>query len=123
MTKILPLIFFPLLASCAQQGLPNTPGNAILSSYRALSRQDSFAYVNTLARDRREVYESIPGALDSLFNHWRGDSVAVTVREVNRHNDTAMVVYDLKVSGRTPKTEDSLIANVYLEGEGWKLGY
>ncbi len=111
------------LSSCVGPKDDDSPAHTIVNSYTALSQQDSVGYLETLAREKREVYEALPAAAHSLLREWKGNRPEITVLSVKRSNGTATVLYDLKVRGRNPEEQDSLLAHTDLEEGGWKLGY
>ncbi len=123
MWKSLVILCAVALTSCAGPEIPDTPGNSVVRAYSAINEQDSLAYMSSLSREKREVYEAIPAALQSMLNEWKGQRADVKVLSVH-HNDTmATIVYNLKVEGGHPAEQDSLLAHAYLEEDGWKLGY
>ncbi len=111
------------LASCAGPEIPDTPENSVVRAYTAMSKQDSLEYMASLAREKREVYEALPGALDRLLNEWKDEQPHVKVLSVQRNDSMATIVYDLKVDGPHPIEQDSLFAHAYREEDGWKYGY
>lgn len=118
---ILPAAF--LFSSCVGPSAQDSPANAIVRSYAALSAQDSASYMETLARDKEEVYEALPEAQHALFDRWKGQRADVKVLSVKQENGVATVLYDLRVTGREPITQDSIVERAYLEDAGWKVGY
>ena len=118
---VIPVTF--ALSSCVGPETQDTPGNAIINSYTALSHQDSLAYLDGLAREKREVYEAIPAAAHLLLGEWSGQRADIKILSVARDNGMATVLYNLRVTGREPLEQDSLIAHAYLEEDGWKYGY
>jgi hypothetical protein len=118
---ILPCSF--LLASCVEPELRDTPANAIVRSFDALNNQDSVGYLETLAREKREVYEALPQAAHSLLEEWKGQHADVKVLSVESENGAATILYNLKITGQNTAEQDSLIAHSYLEEGGWKYGY
>jgi hypothetical protein len=101
----------------------NAPADAVVRSYAALSNQDSIAYLESLARDKREVYEAIPEATHSLLDQWKGRLAHVTVLSIQRSDSVATILYDLKITGRNPMDLDSLTMQANLENNGWAYGY
>ncbi|MDP4200822.1 MAG: hypothetical protein Q8922_10535 [Bacteroidota bacterium] len=122
---ILLALFTPslILSSCVGPQDKDTPANAVVRSYVALTNQDSIGYLQSLTRDKRGVYEALPAAAHALLQQWKGEHADVKVLSIQKRNDVATVVYNLRASGPNQIKSDSLIATVYLEGEGWKLGY
>ncbi|HET6400091.1 MAG TPA: hypothetical protein VFH95_01705 [Candidatus Kapabacteria bacterium] len=118
---ILPAAF--LFSSCVGPNEQDTPANAIVRSYAALSAQDSASYMETLSHDKAEVYEALPAAQHALFDRWKGQHADVKVLSVKQDNGVATVLYNLNVTGREPATQDSLVERTYREDAGWKVGY
>jgi hypothetical protein len=118
---ILPAAF--LFSSCVGPNEQDTPANAIVKSYAALSAQDSASYMQTLAHDKEEVYEALPAAQRALFDRWKGQHADVKVLSVKQDNGVATVLYNLNVTGRQSVTQDSIVERAYLEDAGWKVGY
>lgn len=118
---ILPAAF--LFSSCVGPNEQDTPANAIVKSYAALSAQDSASYMQTLAHDKEEVYEALPAAQHALFDRWKGQHADVKVLSVKQDNGVATVLYNLNVTGRQTVTQDSIVERAYLEDAGWKVGY
>jgi hypothetical protein len=109
--------------SCVGPNYQNAPADAVVRSYAALSNQDSIAFLGSLARDKREVYEAIPEAMHSLLDEWKGRHAEVTVLSVQRKDSAATILYNLKVTGRDPMESDSLTMQADLENNGWEYGY
>lgn len=118
---ILPAAF--LFSSCVGPSEQDSPASAIVKSYAALSAQDSASYMETLAHDKAEVYEALPEAQHALLDRWKGQRAEVEVLSVKQDNGVATVLYNLKVAGREPSTQDSIVERAYLEDAGWKVGY
>ena len=123
MWKSLAVLPALLLASCIQPEPRDSPSQAVIRTYDALNQQDSLSYLQSLDRDKRQVYEALPGALHALLNSWKGQHADVSIVSVTPHDTVATVVYNLKVTGRAPREEDSLVMNTYLENTGWSYGY
>ena len=112
-----------LFSSCAGPELPDTPGNSVVRTYTALTSGDSLGYLESLARQKREVFESMPEAVHDLLVRWKGEHAVVTVLSVRGNDTLSTVVYNLTVTGPHPSEQDSLVAQVHREADGWKEGY
>ncbi len=118
---ILPAAF--LFSSCVGPNEQDTPGNAIVKSYAALSDQDSANYMESLTQDRKEIFEALPAAQHALFHRWNGQHADVKILSVKQDNGVATVLYNLSITGRAPATRDSIIDRAYRGDNGWKVGY
>ncbi len=112
-----------LLSSCAGPEIPDTPGNAVVRTYNALTSQDSIGYLQCLARQKREVFESLPDAVHALLVKWKGQHANVQVLSATGNDTLQTVIYNLTVTGPNPMHQDSIVQHVRREADGWKEGY
>jgi len=114
---VLPLLL--LLAACVEPEPRDTPTEGLIRVYTALNNQDSLGYLRSVTRDKRQVYQALPGALHGLLDQWQGQHAEIAVLSVAKNDSVATILYNLKTAGYQ---QDSLMARMYLV-DGWKLGY
>jgi hypothetical protein len=120
----LPILVLALFTiSCGKSQAPAGPVDAVLATYKALEAQDSAGFVSSLSQDKRDIYSTNPGRIDSILSHWKGDHAEVNVLSVKQTDSTATVIYNLAVNGTRPRSRDSIIATMVMEGGQWKHGY
>jgi hypothetical protein len=124
MSKSIILVLSVLIVSCAsKQEAPKGPADAITATFSALEAQDSMAFITSLSQDKRDVYSMNPAKIDSILNHWKGNHAQIKVLSVKQTDSTAMVMYNLSVTGANPHSRDSICANLVMENGEWKNGY
>lgn len=100
------------------------PSDAILATYQALEAQDSGKFMQTLTTEKREAYQINPDALRQKLDDWKGQHAEVKILSTKKSGDTmAMVLYNVKITGRKPSEQDSILTRVLVENGEWKHGY
>ncbi len=123
MSKLAFFMLALLIISCGKSAPPPGPADAVLATFKALEAQDSAAFVASLSQDKRDMYSMDSTRVDTILSHWKGNHAEVKVLSVKQNDSTAMVMYNLTVTGREPHSRDSLCANVRMEAGEWKNGY
>ena len=116
------LAFF--LASCSKQS-PQVSGPAavVLTTYQSLQNQDSIGFLQTLTMEKQDEYAMYPDKLTKILANWKGDTAHVKILNVKQTDSTAIVLYDLTVTGARPRSRDSMTEDLYLRSGEWKHGF
>ena len=123
MQKLILVALAITIVSCGKKEAPSGPTDAIMATYKALEAQDSASFVSSLTQDKRDEYMINPTHVSEVLSNWKGNHADVKVLSVTQNDTAATVIYNLNVTGTKPRTRDSIIARLYMEGGSWKHGY
>jgi hypothetical protein len=123
LSKLSVLALSLFIVSCGKTEAPKSPADAVLATFKALEAQDSAAFIASLSQDKRDVYSMNPQHVNEILSNWKGNHAEMKILSIKQNDSTAMVMYNLAVTGREPHSRDSVCANVCMESGEWKNGY
>ncbi len=59
----------------------------------------------------------------AILDRWKGRHADVKILSVTGNDSIATVLYNLTITGREPRTHDSIRGRAYMENGMWKHGY
>ncbi len=122
-SKLFILTVAATLVSCSKSSTTSGPVGALMATYTALQNQDSIGFIQSLTLERQNEYAMYPERITKLLQDWKGDSAHVQVLSIKQNDTFATVLYNLKVTGKTPRSRDSITADLYNRYGSWKHGF